>query len=205
MTRTVYTVTARTGGGSTWTPIGTATVEADGTIAIELDALPAAGRLVLPPEGAGPATGARSPEVSSKETSLPSLAAVERATLHTQTRRGRSVRSDATLVPDTVDTAQAFADATVRQKILLVAATLGEWFRVGDLVVACWRLWPKSFGLSGYLTQYPDASKVTAKLAGPTGLVGLGWLDRLDTHVYAVTTRGRSKARYLMATVTRAA
>ena len=81
MTRTVYTVTARTGGGSTWTPIGTATVEADGTIAIELDALPAAGRLVLPPEGAGPATGARSPEVSSKETSLPSLAAVERATL----------------------------------------------------------------------------------------------------------------------------
>lgn len=126
-------------------------------------------------------------------------------TRHTQTRRGRSVRSDATLVPDTVDTAQAFADATVRQKILLVAATLGEWFRVGDLVVACWRLWPKSFGLSGYLTQYPDASKVTAKLAGPTGLVGLGWLDRLDTHVYAVTTRGRSKARYLMATVTRAA
>ena len=151
------------------------------------------------------ATGARSPEVSSKETSLPSLAAVERATLHTQTRRGRSVRSDATLVPDTVDTAQAFADATVRQKILLVAATLGEWFRVGDLVVACWRLWPKSFGLSGYLTQYPDASKVTAKLSGPTGLVGLGWLDRLDTHVYAVTTLGRSKARYLMATVTRAA
>lgn len=76
MTRTVYTVTARAGGGPIWTPIGTATVDAEGTVSIALDALPASERLVIPPEGAIPAS-----EISSQETSVPSLAAVERATL----------------------------------------------------------------------------------------------------------------------------
>jgi len=111
MTRTVYTVTARTGGGSTWTPIGTATVEADGTIAIELDALPAAGRLVLPPDGALPATSARE-----------------------RTRHTRTLSVDGVVEPGDIDTVGLLVgEATLGEATALVAV-LGDPARPSALV-----------------------------------------------------------------------
>ena len=93
-------------------------------------------------------------------------------------------------------------DFTVRQKILMAAVSLaqsGATFAPGDLVVRVWELFPESFALAGYETRHPDSNRVLAKLAGPDGLCGLGWLEHVDQRIYRVTRKGRGVAEQLAA------
>lgn len=92
------------------------------------------------------------------------------------------------------------ADLTVRQKILMAAAALGEesdTFSVEDLIVRSWQCYPEAFSLRGYDGKYPDSNRVLAKLSGVDGLCGLGWLEHTDQRMYRVTRKGRSIAKQL--------
>jgi len=89
----------------------------------------------------------------------------------------------------------------MRVKILL-AAVFCEQFqatrivRLEDLIVACWRLFPSSFSLSGY--DLPHSSRVIAKLSGTEGLVAEGYLARPERGVLRVTRVGRAKVAKLV-------
>ena len=90
-----------------------------------------------------------------------------------------------------------------RKKLLFAALLIDRWsgvsaFTRDDLVVAAWRLWPESFGLSGH--DYPCSGRVVAKLSGRTGLVGQGLL-RHDDGVFRLTPKGRLAAQALCAPV----
>jgi hypothetical protein len=61
--------------------------------------------------------------------------------------------------------------------ILQAAKALKGPFRLEDLIVACWRRWPASFGLAGY-PQYPDAHRVRCTIYGRRGLWRRGCLVR---------------------------
>ncbi len=90
------------------------------------------------------------------------------------------------------------SDLTVRRKILVAAVVLGSGtardVAVGDLIVECWRRWPESFALAGH-PQHADSNRVLAKLVGPEGLVGLGWIARVATNTYRVRPAGLRVAR----------
>lgn len=86
-------------------------------------------------------------------------------------------------------------ELTLREKILVAAIGLdAEVLDVSNLVVACWKRWPSTFGLRGYEARHPDANRVQAKLAGDDGVVGLGWLARHAQGELVVTPKGRRVA-----------
>ncbi len=94
------------------------------------------------------------------------------------------------------------AELTVRQKILVAAASLGsdtEAFGVEELIVKTWTLFPEAFSLRNYAGKYPDSNRVLAKLSGNDGLCGMGWLEHVDSRMYSVTRKGRLLARQLSA------
>jgi hypothetical protein len=83
------------------------------------------------------------------------------------------------------------------RKILVTAVQLDQTrgeFTASELVVQTWLRFPGAFGLPGYVTIYPDANRVFAKLSGKRGLVGRGWLEALSTRRYRVTQAGREAA-----------
>ena len=85
---------------------------------------------------------------------------------------------------------------TVRDEILVAAACLdrsrgGGEFTAEDLVVAAWRLYPGSFGMSGY--DYPHSQRVVCRLSGPDGLIEKGLLGRV-VGALKLTDAGRRKA-----------
>lgn len=85
-----------------------------------------------------------------------------------------------------------------REKILVAALSLGAGaFEVEELVIACWRRWPESFGLRGYTTSHPNNATVLCKLCGPEGLVGNGALERITPSCYQLTRAGRRRANEL--------
>jgi hypothetical protein len=93
-------------------------------------------------------------------------------------------------------------ELTVRQKILVASAALGdesEAFSVEDLIVRTWNLFPESFSLRGYFAKHPDSNRVLAKLSGADGLCGLGWLEHTDQRMYRMTRKGRTVAKQLQA------
>ena len=61
-----------------------------------------------------------------------------------------------------------------------------------DLVVAAWRLSPRSFGFTVDGVEYPHTNRVLSKLSGADSLTSLGWLLLDGTSTYRVTERGRS-------------
>lgn len=90
---------------------------------------------------------------------------------------------------------------TVRESILLALVALGEGpHDVSVLVVRAWKMFPERFGLRGYADTYPDANRVQSKLAGADGLVGMGWVARVDGGLVEVTKFGARRAKQLTQT-----
>jgi hypothetical protein len=73
----------------------------------------------------------------------------------------------------------------------------GREMTVPEIVVRAWLLNNKLFGLKGFEKHYPDSNKVNYRIAGGTGLVGRGWLERVDSNVYRLTKLGRRLAQII--------
>ena len=90
---------------------------------------------------------------------------------------------------------------TVPEKLLLAALEAREasaTFTAEDLVVAAWRLYPDTFGLSGYANQYPDSNRVLTNIMGTKGMRGKGWLRKVGEKQYRLTTAGLSNGELLL-------
>src|SRR5262249_4913260 len=94
------------------------------------------------------------------------------------------------------------AECTVPEKILLAALDLEEQgqspFSAEALIVAAWQKFPKTFGLKGYVEQYPDSNKVLSSIMGGRGLAGRGWLARMGQKLYVLSREGRQAVRRLL-------
>jgi hypothetical protein len=94
------------------------------------------------------------------------------------------------------------AECTVPEKILLAALELEEQgqspFSAEALIVAAWQKFPKTFGLKGYVEQYPDSNKVLSSIMGVRGLAGRGWLAKMGQKLYVLSREGRQLVRRLL-------
>lgn len=94
------------------------------------------------------------------------------------------------------------AELSHRRMILVAAASLcvdaASTCTTEDLVVRCWVMFPTVFGLRGH-PEHADSNKVLAKLAGPDGLCGLGWMAQTAQRTYRVTRKGRGIVAQLSA------
>lgn len=87
---------------------------------------------------------------------------------------------------------------TAPQKLLITAASMPmREFGINELVVAAWKAYPDTFGLSGFIDQYPDNNKVASAMAGKKGLVARGWFDQMATKRYSLSIAGRHEAAEL--------
>ena len=90
---------------------------------------------------------------------------------------------------------------TVVDKLLLAAQKLqrtSKAFSAEDLVVTAWRMYPDTFGLSGYADQHPDSNRVFTKIMGSEGLRGKGWLRKVGVKQYRLTQKGLADAEALL-------
>jgi hypothetical protein len=87
------------------------------------------------------------------------------------------------------------ADFTASEKILVAAEQLDKHgrapFTAETLIVAAWKQFPETFGLRGYIDQYPDSNKVLSSIMGEKGLARRGWLIKLGAKEYGVTREGK--------------
>lgn len=95
---------------------------------------------------------------------------------------------------------------SVSDKLLLAAFQLEESgtrpFSAEDLVVAAWRMFPDTFGLSGYRDGtgrlcYPDSNRVFAEIMGAKPIRNRGLLVKVGNKIYELTEAGRHLARRL--------
>src|SRR5438105_2594707 len=97
----------------------------------------------------------------------------------------------------------AVAELTVSQKIILAAYHLEEQgntpFSAEALTVAAWKESPKTFGLRGFVEQYPDANRVLACIMGDRGLARRGWLVKMGPKLYTLSRQGREEAKRVLA------
>ena len=80
---------------------------------------------------------------------------------------------------------------TVPEKLLLAALEARKksaTFTAEDLVVHAWRLYPDTFGLSGYSELYPDSNRVLTNIMGTKGMRGKGWLRKVGEKLYRLTS-----------------
>jgi hypothetical protein len=93
-------------------------------------------------------------------------------------------------------------DFTVPEKILLAADSLDQEgqspFSAEALIVVSWQKFPKTFGLKGYVEQYPDSNKILSSLMGEKGLAKRGWLVKMGQKLYALTREGRQVVRRVL-------
>jgi hypothetical protein len=90
---------------------------------------------------------------------------------------------------------------TVPEKLLLAALEARKrspTFTAEDLVVEAWRLYPDTFGLSGYSDKYPDSNRVLTSIMGTKGMRGKGWLRKVGEKQYRLTSAGLSDAEILL-------
>lgn len=91
---------------------------------------------------------------------------------------------------------------TVPEKLLLAALEARKdsaTFTAEELVVAAWRLYPDTFGLSGYADQYPDSNRVLTNIMGTKGMRGKGWLRKVGEKQYRLTSAGLNDGEILLA------
>ena len=97
----------------------------------------------------------------------------------------------------------ADAELTVSQKIILAAHRLEEQgqtpFTSEALTVASWKESPQTFGLKGFIDQYPDANRVLACIMGERGLVRRGWMHKVGPKLYNLSKQGKDEARRVLA------
>ena len=97
----------------------------------------------------------------------------------------------------------ADAELTVSQKIILAAHRLEEQgqtpFTSEGLTVASWKESPQTFGLKGFIDQYPDANRVLACIMGERGLVRRGWMIKVGPKLYSLSRQGKEEARRVLA------
>lgn len=97
----------------------------------------------------------------------------------------------------------ADAELTVSQKIILAAHRLEEQghtpFTSEALTVASWKESPRTFGLKGFIDQYPDANRVLACIMGERGLVRRGWMIKVGPKLYSLSRQGKDEARRVLA------
>ena len=97
----------------------------------------------------------------------------------------------------------AVSELTVSQKIILDAHRLEEQgltpFTSEALTVASWKESPRTFGLKGFIDQYPDANRVLACIMGERGLVRRGWMVKLGPKLYSLSRQGKEEARRVLA------
>ena len=97
----------------------------------------------------------------------------------------------------------AVSELTVSQKIILAAHRLEEQgltpFTSEALTVASWKESPRTFGLKGFIDQYPDANRVLACIMGERGLVRRGWMVKLGPKLYSLSRQGKEEARRVLA------
>ncbi len=90
---------------------------------------------------------------------------------------------------------------TVSEKILLAAYNLDKEgktpFSAEDLIVTSWGLFPTTFGLKGYASQFPDSNKVLTSIMGERGLAKRGWLAKMGQKLYSITKEGKRVAARL--------
>lgn len=87
------------------------------------------------------------------------------------------------------------ASLTAVQKILAAGAVLEDAgvrpFTAADLVVRAWQLYPQTFGLAGYVDQFPCSNAVLAALMGAKGIVNRGYVSKVAPKTYQLTQAGR--------------
>lgn len=93
-------------------------------------------------------------------------------------------------------------DCTLPEKILLAAHQLEETgqspFTAELLIVRAWKDDPQTFGLKGFIEEYPDSNKVLSSIMGERGLTGRGWLNKMGQKLYAITSEGKHIVRRLL-------
>lgn len=90
---------------------------------------------------------------------------------------------------------------TVSEKLLLAALAVREshaTFSAEDLVVEAWKMYPDTFGLSGYGNQYPDANRVLTNIMGTKGMRGKGWLRKVGEKQYRLSSAGLADGEALL-------
>jgi len=90
---------------------------------------------------------------------------------------------------------------TVPEKILLAALEARKrspTFTAEELVVEAWKLYPDTFGLSGYADTYPDSNRVLTNIMGTKGMRGKGWLRKVGEKQYRLTSAGISDGEALL-------
>jgi hypothetical protein len=82
----------------------------------------------------------------------------------------------------------------IHEKILAAAYELpSNNFSLEELIVACWKKWPDTFGLVEF--NYPDSNIVSAALSKREGVIRRGWFERVAPKTYIITDCGRSKIK----------
>jgi hypothetical protein len=90
---------------------------------------------------------------------------------------------------------------TVPEKLLLAALEARKQsptFSAEDLVVTAWRMYPDTFGLSGYGDQFPDSNRVLTNIMGTKGMRGKGWLRKVGEKQYRVSSAGLADGEALL-------
>lgn len=90
---------------------------------------------------------------------------------------------------------------TVPEKLLLACLEVRKrtaTFTAEDLVVEAWRLFPDTFGLSGYATEHPDSNRVLTNIMGTKGMRGKGWLRKVGEKQYRLTSAGLNDGEALL-------
>jgi hypothetical protein len=90
---------------------------------------------------------------------------------------------------------------TVPEKLLMAALEARErspTFTAEDLVVEAWKLYPDTFGLSGYSAKFPDSNRVLTNIMGTKGMRGKGWLRKVGKKQYRLTSAGLSEGALLI-------
>lgn len=87
------------------------------------------------------------------------------------------------------------------EMVLLSAYT--NWpdsdFTSEELVVACWKKYPDSFGLQGYSNKYPDSNIVYRHIMGKSSIVKKQhWLSQKSQKRYSLTPAGINHALILI-------
>jgi len=91
----------------------------------------------------------------------------------------------------------------VAEKLLLAALEIRDGmgaFTSEDLVIQAWKMFPESFGLPGYSSEYPDSHSVfrDIMLSQPSGTRKKGWFRKVGKKQFRVTSAGLSHGEGLL-------